>query len=213
MNNTINYVSFLELTKLISLGGNFKRSITAIAGPPGSGKSTLSTRLVKFLNNKNPNTAAVFSMDGYHFDDLILNERGIIDRKGAPNTFDVDGIKIMLKRLISNEKKEIAIPIFDRNIEISRNSAFIINQSIKHIIFEGNYLLLNEEPWKELSKYIDKSIFLKTSLNTLKRRLNKRWDFMSADDAKIKLENNDYPNIHTVLEKSIKADYYYISED
>ena len=72
----------------------------------------------------------------------------MIHHKGAPNTFDVGGIEIMLKRLLSNEEKEIAIPIFDRNIDISRNSAFIISQSVKHIIFEGNYLLLNEEPWK-----------------------------------------------------------------
>ena len=48
MNNILNYTSFLELTKLISLDGNIKRSITAIAGPPGSGKSTLSARIVKF---------------------------------------------------------------------------------------------------------------------------------------------------------------------
>ena len=60
MNNILNYISFLELTKLISLGGNFKRCITAIAGPPGSGKSTLSARIVKFLNKKKPYTASVF---------------------------------------------------------------------------------------------------------------------------------------------------------
>ena len=213
MNNISKYISFLELTKLISLGGNFKRSITAIAGPPGSGKSTLSARIVKFLNKKKPNTAAVFSIDGYHFDNLILNERGMIQHKGAPNTFDVGGIEIMLNRLLSNEEKDIAIPIFDRNIDISRNSAFIISQSIKHIIFEGNYLLLNEEPWKGLSRYIDRSVFLETSSKTLKKRLKKRWDFMSPDNRKIKLEKNDYPNINIVLKKSAKADYYYLSED
>ena len=137
----------------------------------------------------------------------------MIHHKGAPNTFDVGGIEIMLKRLLSNEEKEIAIPIFDRNIDISRNSAFIVSQSIKHIIFEGNYLLLNEEPWKGLSRYIDRSVFLETSSKTLKKRLKKRWDFMSLDNRKIKLEKNDYPNINIVLKKSTKADYYYLSED
>ena len=88
-------------------------------GSPASGKSTLSSQLVKFLNKKNPNSAAVFSKDAYHFDDIILNERGIKDRKGTPNTFDTVGLKIMLKRHANNEEKEIAIPIFDRNIETS----------------------------------------------------------------------------------------------
>ena len=87
----------------------------------------------------------------------------MIQHKGAPNTFDVGGIEIMLNRLLSNEEKDIAIPIFDRNIDISRNSAFIIRQSIKHIIFQGNYLILNQEPWKGLSRNINRSLFLETS--------------------------------------------------
>ncbi len=98
----------------------------------------------------------------------------MIQHKVAPNTFDVGGIEIMLNRLLSNEEKDIAIPIFDRNIDISRHTAFIISQSVKHIIFEGNYLLLYGDPWKGLSRYIDRSVFLETSSNTLKKRLKKR---------------------------------------
>ena len=84
---------------------------------------------------------------------------------------------------------------------------------MKHIIFEGNYLLLNEEPWKGLSNFINKSIFLDTSFTTLKKRLEKRWAFIPKVDRKIKLEKNNFLNINTVIEKSNRADYYYLSDD
>ena len=47
------------------------RFITALAGPPGAGKSTLAAALVGMLG---PSARAV-PMDGFHFDDAILTAR------------------------------------------------------------------------------------------------------------------------------------------
>jgi pantothenate kinase len=82
-------------------------------------------------------------MDGYHFDDAVLNERGMRARKGAPETFDVGGLGHMLRRLKLNDEDEVAVPVFDRAIEISRAAARLISKTVSTIIVEGNYLLLD----------------------------------------------------------------------
>lgn len=65
------------------------RSIIAIAGPPGGGKSLFATQLSELLNIENPGCAAVIPVDGFHYDDAVLTEWKILDRKGSPGTFDV----------------------------------------------------------------------------------------------------------------------------
>ena len=69
------------------------RQLIAIVGPPGAGKSTLSHSICEKLNESSPGDAAILPMDGFHFDDGILRERGVLNRKGAPFTFDVGGMK------------------------------------------------------------------------------------------------------------------------
>ena len=95
------------------------RSVIAIVGAPGSGKSTLAERLEADLNALNPGSAAVLSMDGYHFDDDVLVARGLRARKGAPETFDVGGLLHMLGRLQRNEEDEIACqaPSWNENMK------------------------------------------------------------------------------------------------
>ena len=183
-----------------------QRYLTAIAGAPGSGKSTLAEKLADALNADTPGSAAVLPMDGYHYDDSVLNDRGWRPRKGAPHTFDVSGFSHMLTRMRANQEPEIAVPVFDRSIEIARAGARLIPQSVRHIIVEGNYLLLNQPPWDGLAAQFDLTVFLEVPLAELERRLKARWSDLKGDDLITKMEGNDLPNARLVATQSKPAD-------
>lgn len=183
------------------------RTITAIAGAPGAGKSTLAEALAERLNAAEPDCAAVFPMDGYHYDDRVLVPRGWRPRKGAPHTFDVAGYGHMLRRLRTNEEPEIAVPVFDREIEIARAGARLIPAAVRHIVTEGNYLLLDEAPWSDLAPLYDVTVFLDVPMTELERRLTERWRALDPDDFRVKMEGNDLPNARHVVGNSRPADY------
>ncbi|WP_027040021.1 nucleoside triphosphate hydrolase [Mesorhizobium ciceri] len=184
--------------------GKANRFIVAIAGPPGSGKSTLSARLHDLLPE---GAAEVVPMDGFHFDDAVLERRGLRARKGAPETFDFAGFEALLKRIRAGEA-DIAIPVFDRSMELSRAAASIVATETKFILVEGNYLLLDEEPWSRLAPLFDFSIFVDVPRNELERRLVERWHGhgRSDEDARAWIASNDLPNIERVLARRRAAD-------
>ena len=178
--------------------------MVAIAGPPGSGKSTLAANLHEVLPE---NSSIVVPMDGFHFDDAILNQRGLRPRKGAPETFDYAGFEALLKRIRAVEP-DIAIPVFDRSMELSRAGAAIIGADVKFILVEGNYLLLDEPPWSGLAGQFDFTIFIDVPRFELERRLLERWrdHGKSDEDARAWIASNDMPNVDRVLARRRQAD-------
>ena len=48
------------------------RLLVAVAGPPGAGKSCFAESLTQALNSAVTNSAAVIPMDGFHYDDAVL---------------------------------------------------------------------------------------------------------------------------------------------
>ncbi|MGX9117220.1 nucleoside triphosphate hydrolase [Mesorhizobium sp. BHbsci] len=184
--------------------GKAQRFVVAIAGPPGAGKSTISARLHELLPE---GTAEIVPMDGFHYDDIVLEQRGLRARKGAPETFDFAGFETLLKRIRAAEP-DIAIPVFDRSMELSRAAASIIAADTKFILVEGNYLLLDEEPWSRLTPLFDFSIFVDVSRAELERRLLERWHEhgRSDEDARAWIASNDMPNIDRVLARRRAAD-------
>lgn len=195
-----------DLVRHIRARDPSRRTITALAGPPASGKSTLAELIAARLNEQEPDSAAVFPMDGFHYDDMVLLPRGLRPRKGAPETFDCAGFAHVLSRLAANAEEEIAVPVFDRTIEISRGSARIISKSVKYIITEGNYLLLVREPWSKLRAFFDTTVFLDVPEDELLRRLLARWESLSPAELTAKIEGNDMPNARTVRDESAAAD-------
>lgn len=180
------------------------RHLIGIVGAPGSGKSTLAETLARPLGDR----AAVIPMDGFHLDDRILNARGHRPRKGAPHTYDVDGLRHLLLRLRANEG-DIAIPVFDREIELSRAAAAIVAQDTDILLVEGNYLLLDTPPWDALGDLFDTTVMLDVPEPVLRDRLAQRWIDLGLDDDAVtaKLEENDLPNGRTVRAGSRAADF------
>lgn len=202
-------LTFEGLAQRLSTDLRPSRRIVAIVGAPGSGKSTVAERLVDQLNAGAAGSAALFPMDGYHYDDAILIARGLRPRKGAPETFDVAGLLNMLGRLKANQEDEIAVPVFDRDLEISRAGARMIPRTARVIVVEGNYLLLREPPWAHLRPMFDVTVSLDVAEDVLRARLTQRWRSYGLPPAEIaaKVEGNDIPNGRFVIANSLPADF------
>lgn len=189
------------------------RVILAIAGPPASGKSTIAKNISDSFNSRNPTFSSVVGMDGFHYDDTYLIAAGLREKKGSIQTFDFGGLYHTLKRLYEKNEKEVTVPVFDREIEIARAGAQIINSKIPLIIVEGNYLLINSDPWSKLKLFFDLKIFLNVSKDEIYKRLIERWKQFKIPENEInnKIHNNDLPNAEFINAKSNGADYVMVT--
>jgi len=190
------------------------RTIIAIAGPPASGKSTLAEAVVRELVSnveqaepRDVPLAVLLPMDGYHLDNRLLEAKGRLDRKGAPDTFDAVGFCAGVRRL-AEPSYEAFFPMFDRNLDMSIAQAIAVHPDTPVVVVEGNYLLLNSEPWASLSDVYAATIFISPPLTTLRARLIQRWtDYGLEPEAAIeRAQSNDLPNAEYVLKNSREAD-------
>lgn len=203
------FIDLPALADLLFAKAGQGRVIAAIAGPPGSGKSTVAERIVDTLNARQAGTAAVLPMDGYHYDDLHLVPAGLRPRKGAPDTFDVGGLYHTLKRIRARDEDFVAVPVFDRDIEIARAGARMIPADVPVIVVEGNYLLLGNAPWSRLRPLFDVAVLVDVPEPVLRERLRARWVHYGLSDADIdwKLDGNDLPNGRMVMADSTGEDF------
>ncbi|MBO6719978.1 MAG: nucleoside/nucleotide kinase family protein [Rhizobiaceae bacterium] len=180
------------------------RFIVAIAGPPGAGKSTLAARLLELLAEA---PAALVPMDGFHFDNTVLEARGHRARKGAPDTFDFDGLETALRRLKSGSA-DVAVPLFDREADMARAGAAIVKATDRIVLVEGNYLLLDEAPWRSLSALFDFKVFLDVPRGALAHRLVQRWldHGLSEAQARERAFSKDMANAERVIAERLEPD-------
>lgn len=135
------------------------RTILGITGAPGSGKSTFAAWLQEQLG---PGTSVVVPMDGFHLGNAIIEGTPLRDRKGAIDTFDGGGYLSLLRRLARRDEAVVYAPEFRRTLDEPVAASIAVAADVPLVITEGNYLLAEQEPWKEVRAQLDEVWFLET---------------------------------------------------
>ncbi len=167
------------LERARALAGRPGRALLGITGPPAAGKSTLAERLREELGA----AAAYVPLDGFHLAHQLLVENGLVERKGAPDTFDAAGYVALLRRLRDPAEGVVYAPRFDRDIEDSIANAIPVPPDVPLVITEGNYLLLRSGPWAQVADLLDEVWYIELAEDTRLRRLIGRHMEFGRDSA------------------------------
>lgn len=138
-----------------------ERRILGIAGSPGAGKTTLAQRTVQRLNDSGL-PAVHLPMDGFHLANSTLNQLGTHDRKGAIDTFDGWGFVGLLRRILTETDHAVYAPSFERTIDEPIAGDIEIPGGTTLVITEGNYLLVDAEPWSQIKDLLAQAWFCTT---------------------------------------------------
>jgi pantothenate kinase len=184
----------IDLTS--SAGG--RRMILGLAGPPGAGKSTLAAAIVTAARAAVAHDWAVcLPMDGYHLSNAQLERLGLLDRKGAPATFDTDGYAAMLARVAADGGRDIYAPDYDRTVHHEPIAArILIPGAARLVVTEGNYLAVGTAQWRSARSYIDHLWYVETPDQVRRTRLIERQlaGGRGAQAARDWVERSDLPN-------------------
>ena len=207
------FVPLLEkLTAMQRAAG--RRILVLLAAPPGAGKSTLASFLER-LSRERAGLCPVqaVGMDGFHRRQEYLlshtTERDgktirMVEIKGAPVTFDLEKLLSAVRRVAAGEV--CGWPVYDRMLHNPVEDALTVDGEI--VLLEGNYLLLDEEGWRDLAVYADYTVSVSAGEELLRNRLiDRKIHTGVAEDAAVRfVDYSDMPNVRLCLAGSAPAD-------
>ena len=152
-------------------------------------------------------------MDGFHRRQEYLQSHSVtrdgkrvcmVDIKGAPITFDLERLTAAVRGVASGAA--CGWPGYDRRLHNPVEDAMTIDGDI--VLLEGNYLLLDEDGWRELSAWADYTVSVRADEDMLRRRLiDRRIKTGVARESAIRfVDYSDMPNVRLCLEKTMPAD-------
>lgn len=152
-------------------------------------------------------------MDGFHltgeylkshFTMLDGEEVPLTAIKGAPETYDTARLAECIADVAAG--REVYWPVYDRVKHDPAEGTEPVRGDI--VLIEGNYLLLDEDGYRDLRTMADYTIMIRADEEDLRERLidRKTRGYGSREQAEVFVEKSDMKNVRLVLEKSMAAD-------
>jgi pantothenate kinase len=145
-------------------------------------------------------------MDGFHLANEVLEALGRRGRKGAPDTFDSDGLAAVVARVARRDEPVVYAPRFDRSREEAIAGAIAVDAAARLVVIEGNYLLLADGAWGRVGASLDERWYLDTPAAVCRQRLLARARRTYGGGGAAWVAEVDEPNAAIVAASRSRAD-------
>ena len=188
-----------------------RRILIALAGLPGSGKSTVAARLANAVNARTGTGVMVaLGMDGFHLTRLQLacfaDPVQALKRRGAPWTFDAAALHHHLLALRMREAS-VSWPGFEHEVSDPVANAVAVSPAARIVLVEGLYLLHDDHGWQHAHLF-DESWFLDVPMEIAMERLVLRHMQANAHSREVAMQRlavNDRLNAEIVMKSRDRA--------
>ena len=184
-----------------------QRTIPFIVGISGSvavGKSTTARLFQTLLEQKYPNKKIeLMTTDGFLYPTKVLQEKGILDKKGFPESYDMERLIDFLIS-VKTENKAVTAPIYSHEIyDILPNITQTID-SPDILIVEGINVLQLPPNWDiYVSDFFDWSIYVDANEENIEHWFLERFELI-LDKAKFQPENYYYQLANEDRQKAVE---------